>query len=77
MAQAVEVAVPVGERAGVELQLRRVLREEVLAADELLLTSATKEVLPITRIDGRPVGTGKPGPVFAKLHAAYQQAKAA
>ncbi|MBN9426975.1 MAG: D-amino acid aminotransferase [Burkholderiales bacterium] len=65
------------ERAGVELQLRRVLREEVLAADELLLTSATKEVLPITRIDGRPVGTGKPGPVFAKLHAAYQQAKAA
>ncbi|MGE0807266.1 MAG: D-amino acid aminotransferase [Burkholderiaceae bacterium] len=65
------------ERAGIELQLRRVLREEVLAADELLLSSATKEVLPVTRIDGRPVGNGKPGPVFAKLYAAYQQAKAA
>lgn len=64
------------ESAGIPLQLRRVLREEVQVADELILSSATKEVLPITRLDGRPVGDGRPGPVFAKLHAAYQQAKA-
>jgi len=62
--------------AGIPLQLRRILREEVQAADELILSSATKEVLAITTLDGRPVGTGKPGPLFAKLHAAYQQAKA-
>ncbi len=64
------------EGSGIALQLRRVLREEVQAADELILSSATKEVLPITSLDGRPVGDGRPGPVFAKLHAAYQRAKA-
>ena len=61
---------------GIELQTRRILREEVEAADELILSSATKEVLAITSLDGRPVGTGRPGPLFARLHAAYQQAKA-
>ena len=61
--------------AGIGFELRRVSRAEVLAADELLLSSATKEVLPITRLDERPVGSGKPGPVYARLYAAYQQAK--
>ncbi|MES2384088.1 MAG: D-amino acid aminotransferase [Pseudomonadota bacterium] len=61
--------------AGIPFELRRIKREEVLAADELLLSSATKEVLAITTLDGQAVGTGKPGPVYAKLHAAYQRAK--
>ena len=61
--------------AGIGFELRRISRAEVLAADELLLSSATKEVLPITRLDNEPVGTGKPGPVYARLYAAYQQAK--
>ena len=61
--------------AGIGFELRRVSRAEVLAADELLLSSATKEVLPITRLDEQPVGSGKPGPVYARLYAAYQQAK--
>jgi len=46
----------------------------VLAADELMLTSATREILPITRLDGAPVGTGRPGPVFQRLIEAYQAA---
>ncbi len=62
--------------AGVPLEIRRILREEVHAADELMMSSATKELLPITRLDGRPVGSGRPGPVFAALYAAYQRAKA-
>lgn len=61
--------------AGIGFELRRISRAEVLAADELLLTSATKEVLPITLLDGQPVGNGRPGPVYAKLYAAYQMAK--
>jgi D-alanine transaminase len=61
--------------AGIAFELRRVSRDEVFSADELLLSSATKEVLAITTLDGKPVGTGKPGPVYAKLHAAYQRAK--
>lgn len=64
---------------GLGFELRRVSRAEVLDADELLLSSATKEVLAITTLDGQPVGhgatRGKPGPVYAKLHAGYQAAK--
>ena len=60
---------------GLAFELRPITRAEVLAADELLLSSATKEVLPITQLDGQPVGNGQPGPVYAKLYAAYQQAK--
>jgi len=61
--------------AGIPFELRRIPREEVLAADELLLSSATKEVLPITTLDGRPVGNGQPGPIYEKLYAGYQRAK--
>ena len=61
--------------AGIPFELRRISRNEVLAADELLLSSATKEVLAITRLDGRPVGKGVPGPICQKLHAGYQRAK--
>ena len=60
-------------------ELRRISRAEVLDADELLLSSATKEVLAISTLDGRPVGDashrGRPGPVWARLLAAYQLAK--
>ncbi len=61
---------------GIGFELRRVSREEVLSADEVLLSSATKEVLPVTLLDGRPVGSGRPGPVYAQLYAGYQEAKA-
>ena len=62
---------------GIAFSLRRITREEVLAADELLLSSATKEVLPITLLDGKPVGSGLPGPVYQRLYAGYQNAKIA
>lgn len=62
--------------AGLPFELRRISREEVLQADELLLSSATKEVLAITTLDERPVGNGRPGPVGRALYAAYQRAKA-
>lgn len=61
--------------AGIGFGLRRIPHEEVFAADELLLSSATKEVLPVTRLDGRPIGSGKPGPIYEKLYALYQRAK--
>ena len=63
----------------IPFELRRISKAEVLGADELLLSSATKEVLPITILDGKKVGhdsnIGLPGPVYAKLYAAYQEAK--
>ncbi|EJL84386.1 branched-chain amino acid aminotransferase/4-amino-4-deoxychorismate lyase [Herbaspirillum sp. CF444] len=62
---------------GIVFEARRITQEEVFAADEVLLSSATKEVLPVVTIDDKSVGNGKPGPVFARLYAAYQEAKAA
>ena len=64
-------------QAGIGFTLRPISRAEVLAADELLLSSATKEILPITLLDGQPVGSGRPGPVYAALYDGYQQAKQA
>ncbi|MCJ0764607.1 D-amino acid aminotransferase [Variovorax terrae] len=60
---------------GIGFELRRLARSEVFGADELILSSATKEVLPITTLDGQPVGNGRPGPIYAQLHAGYQCAK--
>lgn len=60
---------------GIPFELRRITKTEVLGADELLLSSATKEVLPVTLLDGVKVGCGSPGQVYAKLYAAYQAAK--
>ncbi|MEW6708093.1 MAG: aminotransferase class IV [Pseudomonadota bacterium] len=67
------------EEEGIAYNLRPITEADVLAADEVLLSSATKEVLPVTLIDGEPVGhgalRGKPGPVYARLYEAYQRAK--
>ena len=61
---------------GVPFELRRISLEEVRHADEILLSSATKEVLPVTLLDGQAVGSGQPGPVYAQLMAGYNEAKA-
>ncbi|MGB6008712.1 D-amino acid aminotransferase [Castellaniella sp.] len=63
--------------AGIPFESRAITQAEVAEADELMLSSATKEVLPITQYDGRPVGAGRPGPVYARLRAGYDQAIAA
>ena len=62
---------------GIPYELRRISREEVFGADELLLSSATKEILPVTRLDGQAIGNGRPGPIYQKLYAGYQRAKQA
>jgi D-alanine transaminase len=60
----------------IPFEARRITRAEVFGADEVLLSSATKEVLPVVSIDGQAIGNGQPGPIYKKLYAAYQQAKA-
>jgi D-alanine transaminase len=69
------------EEEGIAYNLRPIPEADVLSADELLISSATKEVLPVTTLDGEPVGhgalRGKPGPVYSRLYEAYQRAKAA
>lgn len=67
------------EETGIAFNLRPIAESEVLSADEVLLSSATKDVLSVTALDGQPVGhgalRGKPGPVYSRLYEAYQRAK--
>jgi D-alanine transaminase len=67
------------EDVGVAYILKPISEADVGSADEVIISSATKEVLPVTKIDGEPVGhgalRGKPGPVYARLYEAYQRAK--
>jgi D-alanine transaminase len=67
------------EEVGIAFNLRPIPEADVRSADEVLLSSATKEVLALTRLDGEAVGhgalRGKPGPVYARLYEAYQRAK--
>ena len=60
----------------VKLEIRPIPEEELRNADEVWLSSSTKEVLAVTTLDGKPVGTGKPGPVFKRMHALFQDYKA-
>ena len=70
-----DVVLEIAAANGIPHEVRRVMKEELFTADELLLTSSTKEVLAITQLDGKPVGSGKPGAMFARLHALYQDFK--
>lgn len=58
----------------IPFEARRITREEVFGADEVILSSASKEVLPVTSIDGKAVGNGKPGSVYQRLFQAYRAA---
>ena len=57
-------------------EVREVSEYEIRTAQELLLTSSTKEIMPITRLDGKLVGSGKPGTIFTQLYQLYQNYKA-
>jgi len=60
---------------GIPHQVRRILKEELFSADELLLTSSTREVLAVTTLDGKAVGNGRPGAMFARMYELYQTFK--
>jgi branched-chain amino acid aminotransferase len=62
-----------GRAHGVPLAERRISPDELRGADEAFITSATRGVLPVTRIDERPVGSGTPGPVTRRLMALYDE----
>lgn len=70
-----DAALELAGQAGLPFAIRPVTKEEALSADEMWLSSSTKEVLAVTTLDGRPFGSGKPGPVYRRLYALFQESK--
>jgi len=72
-----DATLEIAHDAGVALDVRAVTHAETLSADEMWLSSSTKEVLAVTRVDDRPFAGGAPGPVFRRVCAAFQERKKA
>ena len=70
-----DVVLEVAAKLDLPVVVRDLNDSEVRSADELWLSSSTKEVLPIVQLDGRPIGNGRPGPIYARMDKGYQQFK--
>ena len=70
-----DVVLELAQADGIKLEVRPVAQAELRGADEAWLTSSTKEVLAIVRLDGKAVGKGVPGPLFRRMYALYQEYK--
>jgi D-alanine transaminase len=71
-----DVVLELAQQAGMPVEVRQVSEAELRAADEIWVTSATREVLAVTALDGKPVGTGAPGAVFRRMHQLFTEFKA-
>jgi D-alanine transaminase len=70
-----DVVLELAAKAGMPIEIRRVSEAELRGADEVWLTSATREVLAVNSLDGKPLGNGTPGPVFRRMHALFREFK--
>ena len=70
-----DVILELAARHNIPHEVREISEDETRRADELWMTSSTKEVLPITTLDGSPVGDGRPGELARKMHGYYQDFK--
>jgi D-alanine transaminase len=62
-------------RAGIVHRASPVSEAQLRGADEIWLSSAAREILPVTTLDGAPVGSGQPGPIWRRVYAELQQYK--
>ena len=70
-----DVVLELAHAAQLPVEIRSLTEAETRAADEIWVTSSSKEVLAIVKLDGKPVGDGRPGPLFRRMHALYQDFK--
>jgi D-alanine transaminase len=70
-----DAALELARGGGLAVEVRPISREEALAADEMWLSSSTKEVLAVTTVDGNSFAGGSPGAVFRKMYELFQASK--
>jgi branched-chain amino acid aminotransferase len=67
------LVIELAQKAGIEVRQPDLTRHDVYIADECFLTGTAAEAIPVTKVDSRPIGTGKPGPITTKLIAAFRK----
>jgi D-alanine transaminase len=70
-----DVVLELAAAAAIPLELREIAESETRGADEVWITSSGREVLAVVELDGRAIGNGRPGPLFRRMHALYQDYK--
>jgi D-alanine transaminase len=70
-----DVVLEMARANGIRHEVREIPEAQLRGAQEIWLTSSTREVLAIVRLDDKPVGAGTPGPMFARMYALYQDYK--
>lgn len=70
-----DLVLEIAQRHHIPNAEQRLTERDLTSADEIWLTSSTKEILPVTQLNGRAVGSGKPGPLWRNLLTLYQQYK--
>jgi D-alanine transaminase len=70
-----DVVLELAATHGIPHQIRNISEAELRSADELWMTSSTKEIMPIVKLDGVAVGAGVPGPLAMQMDALYQTFK--
>jgi len=70
-----DLILEIGHDAGLDCIESDISLEQLTGADEIWVTSSTKEILPVTQLDGKPVGNGTPGPIWRDMLDRYQQHK--
>jgi D-alanine transaminase len=70
-----DILLELAKDAGVPCDERAIAEAEVRGADELWITSTTRELYAVTQLDGKPVGNGKPGPLWRRMYDLFQARK--
>jgi D-alanine transaminase len=70
-----DVVLELAAASRIRCEVREISEYELRTAQEIWMTSSTKEILAITRLDNRPVGDGRPGPMFRQMYRHYQDYK--
>ena len=71
-----DVVLELARANNVSLEVRNITEAELRGAEEIWITSSSREILPVTKLDGKAVGSGRPGPMFQRMHGLYQEHKA-
>jgi len=68
-----DAAIDIAKRKGIETKYKTMLPDEIFDAEECFLTGTAAEIVPVVSIDGKLIGSGKPGPITKDLRAEYRK----